>query len=176
MSWNSPPRLRRYAVSRPTRAARLLQSSAPGATILIRILVGWVFLSEGVQKFLYPAEVGAGRFVRIGIPNADLVAPFVGATEVVCGTLVLLGLFTRLAVVPLLAIMVVALVTTKLPILLGNDLGPFQLRELSYYGIWGFSHEARTDLSMLLCSIFLLIVGSGRYAVDAWLSRRSLGR
>ena len=46
----------------------LLSSHAPAATLLIRILVGAVFLSEGVQKFLFPTELGVGRFVRIGIP------------------------------------------------------------------------------------------------------------
>jgi putative oxidoreductase len=41
---------------------------AAKAVFLIRILVGWVFLSEGVQKFLFPDALGVGRFVKIGIP------------------------------------------------------------------------------------------------------------
>lgn len=118
----------------------------PAATILIRIMVGSVFLAEGIQKFLYPAEVGAGRFARIGLPQPELLAPFVGGIEIACGTLVLIGLFTRLAVLPLLGVMAVAFVTTKVPILLGHDLGPFQVRQLPYYGFWGFAHESRTDL------------------------------
>ncbi|MBA2602486.1 MAG: DoxX family protein, partial [Acidobacteria bacterium] len=78
----------------------LVSASAPAATVLIRIMVGAVFLTEGIQKFLYPAEVGAGRFAKIGIPQAELLGPFVGSVEIVCGTLVILGLFTRIAVVP----------------------------------------------------------------------------
>jgi putative oxidoreductase len=140
--------------------------AAPAATILIRIMVGAVFLAEGIQKFLYPAEVGAGRFVRIGIPYAEWLGPFVGGVEIVCGTLVLLGLLTRVAVVPLLGVMAVAFVTTKLPILLGQDLGPFQVRQLPYYGFWGFAHESRTDFSMVMGSLFLLIVGPGPLSLD----------
>jgi putative oxidoreductase len=144
----------------------LVSKSGPSATILIRVMVGAVFLAEGVQKFLYPAEVGAGRFAKTGIPQPELLAPFVGSVEVVCGTLVLFGLFTRWAVVPLLGVMAVALVTTKLPILLGQSLGPFQLRQLPYYGLWGFAHETRTDFSMIMGSLFLLLVGPGPLSID----------
>ena len=140
--------------------------SAPRATILIRIMVGAVFLAEGIQKFLYPADVGAGRFARIGIPEADLLATLVGGVEIACGTLVLLGLFTRAAVLPLLGVMAVALVSTKLPILLGQDLGPFQVRQLPYYGFWGFAHESRTDFSMVMGSLFLFLVGPGPLSLD----------
>lgn len=142
-------------------------SAAPAATILIRIMVGAVFLGEGIQKFLYAGVVGAGRFERIGIPYHDLLGPFVGGVEIVCGTLVLVGLLTRLAVLPLLGVMAVAFLTTKLPILLGQDLGPFQVRQLPYYGFWGFAHESRTDFSMVMGSLFLLIVGPGRLSLDA---------
>lgn len=150
----------------------LVSRTAPTATILIRVMVGAVFLAEGIQKFLYPVEVGAGRFARIGIPQPELLAPFVGSVEIVCGTLVLLGLFTRWAVLPLLGVMAVAFVTTKLPILLGQDLGPFQLRQLPYYGFWGFAHETRTDFSMILGSLFLLLVGPGPLSMDERRIRR----
>ena len=143
-----------------------VRAAAPAATILIRIMVGAVFLAEGIQKFLYPAEAGAGRFARIGIPQPELLAPFVGGVEIVCGALVLLGLFTRFAVLPLLGVMAVALVTTKLPILLGQDLGPFQVRQLPYYGLWGFAHESRTDFAMVMGSLFLLLVGPGPLSLD----------
>src|ERR1039457_5048020 len=73
------------------------QISGSRAIILIRLMVGIVFLSEGIQKFLYPVELGAGRFVKVGIPSPELMGPFVGVTEIVCGTLILLGLFIRLA-------------------------------------------------------------------------------
>lgn len=147
-----------------------IDTTAPRAVILIRILVGWVFLSEGIQKFLYPAENGAGRFARIGIPSPDVMGPFVGVVEILCGALVLIGLLTRLAAIPLLIDMLVAIVSTKIPILLGHGFWGFSLRNLPYYGFWGMFHEARTDFAMLLGSIFLLIVGGGLWSIDARLS------
>lgn len=154
---------------------RLTASTAPRATLLIRLLVGGVFLAEGMQKFLFPAEVGAGRFARIGIPNPELMAPMVGTVESICGLLVLLGLLTRGAVLPLLGVMAVALLTTKLPILLGHDVGPFALRQLPYYGFWGFAHESRTDFAMVMGSLFLLIAGAGPWSLDRWLAARRDG-
>src|SRR5690606_12751032 len=113
-----------------------------------------VFLSEGIQKFIHPAEVGAGRFARIGLPSPEVLAPLVGSFEIVCGVLVLFGIFTRLAVVPLLAIMATALVTTKVPILLQS-------------GFWKMAHDSRTDFAMTLGSLFLLLVWAGRISWDA---------
>ena len=129
-------------------------TSAPASALLIRVMVGAVFLSEGIQKFLYPAEIGAGRFAKIGLPSPEILGPFVGATEIVCGALVLAGLVTRVAVVPLVAIMLVALASTKIPILLES-------------GFWKMAHDSRTDFAMLLGSIFLLINGAGRWSLDA---------
>lgn len=130
------------------------------AIVLVRILVGWVFLSEGIQKFLFPAALGAGRFAKIGIPAPQFMAPFVGGVEIVFGALILLGLFTRLATVPLLINIVVALLTTKLPFLIKH-------------GFWAALHETRTDGCMLLGLIFLLIVGSGSLSLDARFHRRT---
>jgi putative oxidoreductase len=133
---------------------RFLATHAPAAVIITRLMVGGVFISEGIQKFLFPAEVGAGRFAKIGIPSPESVAPFVGCFEIGCGTLVLLGLLTRFAVIPLVIVMLTAIVTTKIPILL-ND------------GFWKMAHEARADWSMLLGCLFLLIVGAGQWSMDA---------
>jgi len=127
---------------------------AAKAVLLIRILVGWVFVSEGIQKFLFPAQFGVGHFGKIGIPLPFFMAPFVGAVEIVCGLLVLVGLFTRLAVIPLLVIILVAIFTTKLPMLADS-------------GVWPMLHEARADFSMLLGLVFLLITGAGTLAADA---------
>jgi putative oxidoreductase len=151
---------------------RFIFTTAPAATILVRLIVGPVFLSEGIQKFLYPDENGVGRFARIGIPGPEVTAPFVGVIEIVCGTLLVLGLLTRLAAIPLIINMLVAILSTKIPILLGNEYWGFSLRKLPYYGFWGMAHETRTDWSMLLGSIFLLIVGAGSVSVDALLSKR----
>ena len=149
---------------------RLIDTTAPASVILIRIVVGWVFLSEGIQKFLYPAENGAGRFARIGIPSPDVMGPFVGVVEIVCGALILIGYLTRFATIPLIIDMLVAILSTKIPILLGHGFWGFSLRTLPYYGFWGMSHESRTDFAMLLGSIFLLIVGAGLWSIDARLS------
>ncbi len=148
---------------------RIVATSAPASVILIRFLVGAVFLAEGIQKFLFPAEVGAARFARIGIPAPDLMGLFVGVVEILGGSLLLLGLLTRLAAIPLIINMVVAIISTKIPILLGHGFWGFSLRQLPYYGFWGMAHEARTDFSMLLGSLFLLIVGGGAWSIDRWL-------
>ena len=137
---------------------RLLTTTAPATIVLIRLMIGAVFISEGIQKFLYPDQIGSGRFAKIGLPAPDILGPFVGTVEITAGTLVLLGLGTRLAVIPLIVIMCVALATTKWPI----------LRE---GGFWAAAHEARTDWSMLLGSVFLLIQGAGVWSVDANLSK-----
>jgi uncharacterized membrane protein YphA (DoxX/SURF4 family) len=133
---------------------RLMSTTAPAAVVIIRLMVGGVFLSEGIQKFMFPAEVGAGRFAKIGFPSPEIVAPLVGCCEIACGILVLLGLLTRVAAIPLMMVMLTAIATTKIPILLEQ-------------GFWKMAHEARTDWSMLLGAIFLLIVGAGPWSLDA---------
>jgi len=132
----------------------IFRSTAPRATILVRLLVGWVFLSEGIQKFLFPAALGVGRFTKIGIPAPQFFAPFVGVVEIVCGTLVIIGLLTRLAALPLLIDISVAILTTKMPM-------------LAKPGVWATMHEARTDLCMWLGALFLVIVGAGSWSIDA---------
>jgi len=139
-------------------------------------MVGAVFFSEGIQKFLYPGEVGAGRFAKIGIPLPDLMASFVGIVEIACGLLLIVGLLTRLAAVPLIIDMLVAILSTKMPILLGYGFWGFSLRQTAYGGVWGMAHEARTDFCMLLGAAFLLIVGAGRWSLDERLQRRHLRR
>lgn len=127
--------------------------------LIPRILVGWVFLSEGIQKYLFPELLGTGRFAKIGFIHPDFWAYFVGTFEILCGAALLFGLLTRLATVPLFAIMGTALVTTKLPILLEK-------------GFWAMSHEARTDFSMTLLLVFLIIYGAGKWSVDEYISRK----
>jgi putative oxidoreductase len=153
----------------------LQQIREGGSTILIRLLVGFVvFLPEGVQKLAFPDVLGAGRFARIGIPLPEAMGPFVGAVEIICGALIVLGLFTRLAAIPLIAIMVVAIVSTKIPILLGHDLWIFHLSAEMSTGLWSMLHEARNDLTMLLGSIYLLREGSGSWSLDAWFASKPL--
>lgn len=124
------------------------------AVLIIRLMVGAVFLSEGIQKFLYPDERGVGRFIKIGLPAPEFFGYFVPVFEIVCGTLILTGLFTRLASIPLIIIMFAAIISTKIPILFNE-------------GFWEMAHTARTDYAMLLGSIFLLLVGAGKYSIDS---------
>ena len=131
-----------------------MATEAGAAVLLVRLLAGGVFLSEGIQKFLYPLELGTGRFIKIGIPAPDLMAPFVGVVEIVCGVLLIAGLLTRLAAVPLIVDITVAIWTTKIPILMKQ-------------GFWAMAHEARTDWCMLLGSVFLMLVGAGAWSIDA---------
>jgi uncharacterized membrane protein YphA (DoxX/SURF4 family) len=132
---------------------RLLSSTAPASVILVRLIVGWVFLSEGIQKFLFPASLGVGRFTQIGIPDPQIMAPFVGVVEILFGVLLMIGLLTRLATIPLLMVISVAIWTTKIPILMKQ-------------GFWPMAHEARTDFCMVFGLIFLLIAGAGRLSLD----------
>lgn len=127
-------------------------------TILLRLIVGAVFLSEGIQKFLFPELRGAGRFAKIGLPSPEFLGDFVGLFEILCGALLLLGLLTRLASIPLIIIMLVAFTTTKSEVYLEK-------------GFWELLHGSRTDWSMLLGSIFLLIKGSGNWSIDKTLMK-----
>ena len=145
---------------------RFSRTEAPAAVVLIRVAVGLVFLTEGVQKFLYPDELGVGRFIKIGIPAPEVMGPFVGAVEILCGGLVILGLLTRLAAIPLLINISTAIVSTKIPMLVGHGFWGFALAKLPRYGFLSMMHEARTDFSMLLGLLFLLIVGAGAWVVD----------
>jgi len=153
---------------------RILKTSDEPSMLLIRLLVGLVvFLPEGLQKFLYPELLGAGRFASIGLPWPDFLGPFVGAFETLCGALIIVGLLTRLAAIPLIIIMLVAILSTKMPILLGHPLLGFTLPALKRYGFWSMQHEARADLCMLLGSLYLLIRGGGGLSLDHRLQRRA---
>jgi putative oxidoreductase len=132
---------------------KLINTDDSKTTIIIRLIVGAVFLSEGIQKFLFPAIRGAGRFEKIGFPAPEFLGSFVSTFEILCGLLILLGLLTRLASIPLIIIMLVAIVTTKADV-------------LANLGFWEMMHGSRTDWSMFLGSIFLLIKGGGYWSVD----------
>jgi len=139
-----------------------LANRASGAILLIRLYVGAIFVLEGVLKFVRPDALGPGRFAKIGIPAADLLANFDGVLEIVCGLLLLAGLFTRLATLPMIADMLGAILLTKVPLLWSSAaLYPKE------GGIWDFLHEARLEFAMLCGCVYLLIVGAGAYSADA---------
>jgi uncharacterized membrane protein YphA (DoxX/SURF4 family) len=139
------------------------------ATLLVRLAVGGVFVSSGLVKFLFENQ-GPGRFAKIGLPAASDLAYFVGAVEIICGTLILLGLFIRLAALPLVIDMAVAVATTKLPLLFGA--GPEPVAAMPKTGFWAFAYQARLDLTMLSACAFLVAAGAGLWSLDAMLSRR----
>jgi uncharacterized membrane protein YphA (DoxX/SURF4 family) len=151
---------------------RSVATSGSAWVICVRLAVALVFFPVGIQKLAFPEILGSGRFAGIGIPWPSFMGFFVGWVELTCGLLILFGLFTRFAAVPLIITMVVAIVSTKIPIWLGHDWLIFNLRELSRYGFWSFLHETRTDWAMLMGSLYLLAVGGGRWSLDDLLSRR----
>lgn len=132
---------------------KIIANDSSKTTILIRLIVGTVFLSEGIQKFLFSDIRGAGRFEKIGLPEPEFLGSFVGFFEILCGSLILLGFLTRLAAIPTLVIMLVAIASTKVDV-------------FKNHGFWEMMHGSRTDWSMLLGSIFLIIRGSGAFSLD----------
>ena len=150
---------------------KITAPTGANANVLIRFVVGGVFLTEGILKFLEPDALGAGRFANIGLPHPDFLGPFVGAVETVCGAMVILGLLTRLAALPLFIVICVAIFTTKIPVLLGHGFLGFPLMKLPHYGFLSMVHEARTDFAMWFGLLFLLITGPGRLSADTLITR-----
>jgi putative oxidoreductase len=142
---------------------RLLRPDGPGAVLFVRLAVGFVFLTEGIQKFLFPGDLGVGRFMHIGIPAPQIMAPFVGGLEIIGGLALIIGLGSRLFAVPLLIDMLVAITSTKL-VTLGKN------------GFWKTSHEARTDLLMIAGLVLILVIGPGVRSLDRWLASRARAR
>jgi putative oxidoreductase len=145
---------------------------APSATILIRLMTGGVFLWEGILKFVYP-NLGVGRFMKLGIPIPGVSAPFVGVLEIVGGLCLMAGLLTRLFSALFIIEMTVAILSTKIPMLLGTY--PLALAPSPpTAGIGLVLHEIRSDYAQIMTSIFLLIVGPGRKSIDARFARKGI--
>ncbi|TDW96276.1 DoxX family protein [Dinghuibacter silviterrae] len=137
---------------------RILATEETGSVLFIRLMVGGIYLSEGIQKFVYPADLGGGHFHSIGFPLPYFSAGLDAVLQIVCAILILAGLFTRLAVVPLLIITIFSLVAIQMPILISH-------------GLWAMLHAARTDWCMLLGTCYLLLKGGGRWSFDRkWFS------
>jgi uncharacterized membrane protein YphA (DoxX/SURF4 family) len=138
---------------------KTLTSAAPKATILIRLAVGLIFLTQGILKFTDP-HWGVLRFTRIGFPYPDFTAHFVGTFEILCGLLVVIGLMSRLSSVPLLIVILTAIATTKITELFRPE-----------QGFWFMVSDARTDFAMLTGILFLIIAGGGPFALDSLISK-----
>lgn len=130
-------------------------TQGPASILLIRLPVGLIFFTQGILKFTDP-NMGVIRFTRIGFPHPYFTAHFVGTFEILCGFLVLLGLWTRAAAVPLLIVIATAIATTKVPEL-------FRANQ----GFWYMVSDARTDFAMFCSLVFLICVGGGAWALDA---------
>jgi len=128
--------------------------------VLVRMAAGLIFFTQGILKYLDPT-MGVIRFTRIGFPIPDFTAHLVGTFEIICGLLLIVGLFTRLASIPLLAVILMAIATTKIPEL-------FRAGQ----GFWFMVSDARTDFAMTMSLIFLLIAGGGGLSFDLWLATR----
>ena len=125
---------------------------------LARIAVGWVFVSTGWGK-LQNLEPVVQFFTDLGIPFPQLQAPFVASTELVCGALLLVGLLTRAAAVPLIATMIVAIATAQWP----------QVETLS--GLLGL-----VETLYIVLFVWLAIAGPGLLSLDALGQRMSENR
>jgi len=145
-------------MSRNSRSlARFLRPEGPAAIAFIRVTVGLIFVSEGLQKFIFPGALGVGRFAKIGIPAPQILAPFVGSVEIFGGAALVVGLLSRAVAIPLVISMLVAITSTKLVTFNKN-------------GFWSTAHEARTDLLMIAGLLLILFVGPGRASLDARIS------
>jgi uncharacterized membrane protein YphA (DoxX/SURF4 family) len=144
--------------------------TAPRSTLLLRLMAGGVFLSEGILKFVYTNQ-GVGRFTKLGMPFPHETATFVGGLEIVGGLLLITGLFTRVIAIPFIVEMIVAILSTKISLYLGTSPLPLPPSPPTV-GFWAVMHETRSDYAQILTSTFLLIAGPGRWSLDALLRRR----
>jgi len=135
------------------RILNIVLATTASPVLVARITVGLVFLTEGIQKFLFPETLGTGRFTKIGFSNPDFWAYFTGTFEIICGIMILIGFLSRFVSVPLIIIMITAFITTKIPILMAH-------------GFWSFAHEYRTDFCMTMLLAFILYYGGGGFSVD----------
>ena len=147
---------------------RTLQSlrgptEGPRNVLLVRIAVGLIFFTQGILKYI-DRNLGVVRFTRIGFPHPYFTAHFVGTVEILCGVLLLVGLWTRIVSIPLLIVITTAIATTKIPEL-------FRANQ----GFWYMVSDARTDFAMFCCLVFLISVGGGSWSLDAMLARRRSG-
>ncbi len=144
--------------------------SGPKSTIVIRLMAGGVFLSEGLLKFVYVNQ-GVGRFTKLGMPMPGVLAPAIALLEIGGGLLLMTGLGTRLISAPFIAEMVVAILSTKIALYFGTSPLP-KPPAPPVVGWWAVLHESRSDYAQLLSCAFLLAAGPGPWSLDAVLQRR----
>jgi len=136
----------------------LRHTEGPRSVLLVRVAVGLIFFTQGILKFI-DTNMGVVRFTRIGFPHPYFTSHFVGTFEILCGLLLLAGLWTRIVSIPLLIVITTAIATTKIPEL-------FRANQ----GFWYMVSDARTDFAMFCCLVFLILVGGGSWSFDATLA------
>jgi putative oxidoreductase len=136
-----------------TLKKQILSTEDDNKIIIVRLIVGLIFMSEGIQKYMIVTMMGPAFFKEIGFDYPMFWAYFTGAFEISCALLILFGFLTRMASIPLIIIMITALITTKLPL-------------LAIKGFLTFAHEYTTEFSLTMLLILLLIFGGGRWSVD----------
>ena len=130
------------------------------ARLIVRLAVGLEFFGSGLGKL---GRLGGfiQYFRSLGIPAPEIQAPFVAATELVCGALLVVGLLTRPAAVMLGGVMLVAIVTAA---------APEKHITASWHGLLEFLYLPEVLLLLLLA--WLVVAGPGRASLDARLGRR----
>jgi uncharacterized membrane protein YphA (DoxX/SURF4 family) len=143
------------------------EPSAPRSVVWIRLMAGWVFFWEGVIKFVFVNQ-GIGRFTKIGMPVPEVLAPAIAVLEIVGGLALIAGFLTRPFALLFIGEMIVAILSTKVSLYLGNS--PLPLPPVPpQVGFWAVLHEWRSDIAQLTCALFLLLEGPGPLSLDAWL-------
>jgi putative oxidoreductase len=137
----------------------------PAATLLLRLMAGGVFLSEGILKLVYTNQ-GVGRFTKLGLPWPQLTANFIACLEIGGGLLLIAGLLTRLIAIPFMIEMIVAIAVTKVGLYFGTSPLPMPPAPPKL-GFWAVMHETRSDYAQLLTTAFLFLAGPGRWSLDA---------
>jgi len=140
-----------------SRALALLERLHWLAPLLGRLSVGLLFLSTGWGK-VHSLDKVTAFFVQLGIPAPGLNAVVVGYSELICGALLVVGLCTRLATIPLIVSMIVALLTAKL----GDIHGVFDL-------------VGADEFTYLCVLIILALIGPGKCSLDQIVCRSCFG-
>jgi putative oxidoreductase len=143
----------RDAVARAAAWLDTLQGAAWIPALLVRLFVGYFFFVTGVAK-VQNLDAMAERFTEWGIPFPAFSAALSGYTELIGGALVVVGLFTRLASIPLCINMVVAIATVNIKRVSGLD----EFVELA-------------EPLYALVFLWLVFAGPGRVSLDFWLRR-----
>lgn len=130
---------------------RALPGSISAALLVLRVVIGAVFIAHGAQKLFFYGFAGtSGSFAQMGVPLPDLAGPLVGLIEFVGGIALVLGIATRIAAVLLAIDMIVAVFLVHLP-----------------FGIFAADGGYELPLALIGGAVAVILAGAGRYSLDA---------